>query len=596
MTSHTQASKLYMKAKLGFKKLVSYDLNDPEEPENPADVKVRLQKMELLEKKLKVQRNICAFGVVLTVTVYFLFWYFSDCWALPFQESPCKQPRTLPLLATNQSTLAETVDEFVTRYNLAVEMVDLILAERHALFNTAKNDISQLLSQHSADLRAFGAVKREDERLEYVEDEIGKSHLFVLMFLVGFMMITGSLIEEIKKSTHSGMDNKEVVAEEMKSSQNARLKKLKRRIPLLYAVTFICIAVELALFFVFLAGIYYGNAPAYRDAKHNTIESCKEQKNCKEKESFSDYVSFLTQLNSSMQESSVGIKTSLSSSILEVRQSVWHYESKAIATAIDHYYDLKQYHVDRRTMPRAIGIVLPEPILYFIVIPILFINFVIFVVWATAEGSVWEYNVAVTSFHRLTQGEVYSFPNEEGILYMWNDEDTLAVGKKYVIGEEHLHLAIQEALKKKIFAYVFDLGDVAKNLVHKKKVRADTLEVMAKMTGVKYEVKAGKVRVTKGSVKEDGIVYDVKTKLSGKDAIKAAMKLHTLLGQHVLDRAEKISETVRDLEAEDKKDKNMSYIEQLKGEMEKLQKMLRLVEHSLVELTLYNIEHFVGTK
>lgn len=97
-----------------FQKLLSIELSDPEDPEKPKDVKERIQKMELLEKKLKIQRNVCAFGVIFTLAVYFLYWYKSECWTLPFQESPCKEPRALPLFVTNQSTLSKTVNEFVS--------------------------------------------------------------------------------------------------------------------------------------------------------------------------------------------------------------------------------------------------------------------------------------------------------------------------------------------------------------------------------------------------------------------------------------------------------------------------------------------------
>ncbi|KAI1716819.1 hypothetical protein Ddc_10192 [Ditylenchus destructor] len=394
MTRNTHASKLFLKDKLGVKKLVSYDLDDSEDHENPADIKDKLQKMEILEKKLKIQRNICAFAVIFTVAFYFLIWYFSDCWALPFQKSPCKQPRTLPLFRTNQSTLAEAVDEFVsklqpqvTKYHLAVEM---ILSERQAFFNATKNEIGQLLSLHSADLVAFGALKREDERLKRVKNGIEFSYLMIPLFLAGFLIITGCIIVGITESKHSGMDNKETVTEKMENSQNARLKKLKRRIRYLYIPTLICIAAELALFSVFLTGIYSGNIPLYQDAKVQiSIESCRTQKNLKEKEFFCDYLSFLTQLNSSLEESCVGIKDALSSHVLEIRQMAWHYESKAIATAIDHYYDLKQYHVDRRVMPLEIGNVLPDSGIFFIVILPLILDFVFFYGWATAEGSVW---------------------------------------------------------------------------------------------------------------------------------------------------------------------------------------------------------------
>ncbi|KAI1709504.1 hypothetical protein DdX_11291 [Ditylenchus destructor] len=366
-----------------FQKLLSIELGDSEDPEKPEDVKDRLQKMEFLEKKLKFQRNICAFGVVSTVAVYFIIWCFSDCWALPFQESACKRIRDLPLISTNQSTLAEAVDEFVsalesqvTKYHVVIEMSTL--AERQALFNATKNEIGQLLSQNSADLVAFGALKREDEQLKNLYLSNKHSYVVSLLFLLGFMLSTAYVLDKMEKLKHTGIE-----------SLNARLKKLKSRIPLLYIATFIYIAAELALFFLLVAGIYHGNAAWYRDPKYNAVENCTAVKNWNEKGTFSDYHCFLTQLNSSLEESCVGINNALSSPVLETRQMAWHYESRSIATAIEHYSDLKQYPVDRQTMPRKIGHALPPPTVFVVGIFLLFIDFVIFLMWATSKGSVW---------------------------------------------------------------------------------------------------------------------------------------------------------------------------------------------------------------
>ncbi|KAI1716809.1 hypothetical protein Ddc_10186 [Ditylenchus destructor] len=80
---------------------------------------------------------------------------------------------------------------------------------------------------------------------------------------------------------------------------------------------------------------------------------------------------------------------SFMASPLEVRQTVRLYESNDIYAAIENHQDLKQYNVDRRTMPQKIGKVPPSAEWIAIFCFLHFINFVVFLFWAQEKGSVW---------------------------------------------------------------------------------------------------------------------------------------------------------------------------------------------------------------
>ncbi|KAI1709486.1 hypothetical protein DdX_11273 [Ditylenchus destructor] len=82
----------------------------------------------------------------------------------------------------------------------------------------------------------------------------------------------------------------------------------------------------------------------------------------------------------------------MESPILEVRQTIWHYESESFEEAIERHLDLKKHTVDRRTMPRKIGN--GHSKLYYI--PCMVMAICVFCLsgfafreWAAAEGSVW---------------------------------------------------------------------------------------------------------------------------------------------------------------------------------------------------------------
>ncbi|KAI1709224.1 hypothetical protein Ddc_13936 [Ditylenchus destructor] len=312
----------------------------------PTDVKKRLQKMELLACNLMVQLILCVFAVIFTVTVYFLKYQSSKCWALPFQESPCKRSRALPSIATNQSTLSDAVDEFVlalqteiSAFYSVVEVPFTLL--RQSLFTFTKTKIGQLLNQHSADLVAFGALKREDERLEELELAIEEGYFQIfnfqyalIIFLLCFVAIPIVLLNSFKPiEKHK---QKKSSAEESENSENIRLKKLKRRIPFLYIGTFVCIAVELALFFMLVAGVYHGNSPVFRGYKNfkcNATDSCDVLRQCEVKVSFSDYLSFSTELESNLDKRIAELGTSMGSPNLENCVSVAYYVTASFVTA-----------------------------------------------------------------------------------------------------------------------------------------------------------------------------------------------------------------------------------------------------------------------
>ncbi|KAI1716850.1 hypothetical protein Ddc_10223 [Ditylenchus destructor] len=356
----------------------------------------QMERMEWLENKLEVQRKISAFGVIFTVAVYFLFWYNTECWALPFQESPCKQTRDLPLLQTNHSTLAETVDEFTLALRTEIAKIrDTIeishLAERQALSNATKKEILQLFSQHSPNLVAFTALKREDERLHEMENAIADGYWLIIPFLIisGIFLI---IIRVQTKDCYLGTSNRTMTPSEIENSQTARLKHLKRRIPLLYFVTFTCIAIEVALFFMFVGGNYYGGSSTFFYRFNWNADDCSVAQYYKYKLkydcTFTDYPSSGNKLETVLNRH-VDKLNSFMSSPLETRQKVWLHEIDIIDAAIDKHLELKKYHVDRRTMPRKIGNVLPGAFFFICSLPFLFFWLVCFLLWAKESGSVW---------------------------------------------------------------------------------------------------------------------------------------------------------------------------------------------------------------
>ncbi|KAI1716853.1 hypothetical protein Ddc_10226 [Ditylenchus destructor] len=375
-----------LKNKIGCKETAAIDLNNSchdksQDLEKSTDVKERLQKMELLAMKLECQRDICAFVVILTIVVYFLIWYNTECWALPFQESPCMQPRDLPLISTNQSTLAEEVDEFIlalrsqiTKFHDAIQTTDQV--ERHKLSNITKAEIGQLMHLHSEDLSAFGALKGEDDRIWDMDLGIFNTYCLTFISLLYICTLMAILIPNML-AQYKLPEIKKIRFVEAKNV-NARLKQLKREIPMINIATLICIAAEITLLSVFIAGHYYsGSSPMAfgPQSGYNTV-----------------YLNFSTNLESTLNKRFAKLDNAMESPVLEVRQSIWQYESEAFETAIEQHLGLKKHTVDRRTMPRKIGNGLFNgySVLYMILaIVLLCLYYKLFREWAAAEGSVW---------------------------------------------------------------------------------------------------------------------------------------------------------------------------------------------------------------
>ncbi|KAI1709499.1 hypothetical protein DdX_11286 [Ditylenchus destructor] len=390
MTPGKQVSRL--KTKINFKRLASIELSDSEDPEKPATGKERLKKLEHLAEKLKVQLKICAYWVIFTVAVYLVIWYNSECWALPFQESPCKRIRDLPSIEIDRNTLGETVDEFtlalraqIAKFPDMIEMPDL--TDRQAASNATKNAVRQLLSQHASDLVGFGARKREDARLKDVEKAIADGYMLIGVFCWIYATFMITLAYAVDTCKQPGIDSKTMDSiDEQENTENSRLIQLKRRVSLLYIATFICIAAGIALFFIFMVEQYfYGSSTVFKEFKCNFDETGEAKKSCP----FTDYRNFSTKLEESLKREFSKMEMFMTSPI-EVRRAIWLYEIDAIDTHIERHQDLKQYHVDRRTMPREIGRVPPAPmsIFFSLLMFILSIPFS-FYVWVTVKGSVW---------------------------------------------------------------------------------------------------------------------------------------------------------------------------------------------------------------
>ncbi|KAI1706006.1 hypothetical protein DdX_13233 [Ditylenchus destructor] len=369
--SKTNYLNVRQKNKVVCKNSVAIDMNDSNDLKKSTGIRKRLQKTEVLARKLKVQLITWASLVIFTIAVYFLLWYSSECWALPFQESPCKKPRALPSILTNHCTLAGLVDEFtcelrslMLKFNDTIEMPQF--DEQKALSNAIKNEIEQLFSLYSSNLVAFGTLRREELRLQYVERGIKIGYAVVVFFPAFYYFFIVILYCAVRNYKHPETDSK-ILAEEQQDSQKARLKQLKRRVPLLYIAKFMCLAAEVTLLCIFTYGNYRGNSPFFVNVCNYDVIGGNE---CP----FTNYLSFATKLQTNLNERLDKFDTSMGSPNLEVRRLTYEWQSEAITAAIEHHLDLKQYHVDRRTMPREIGNVPLDPILCLVFILVLYIE------------------------------------------------------------------------------------------------------------------------------------------------------------------------------------------------------------------------------
>ncbi|KAI1708023.1 hypothetical protein Ddc_14542 [Ditylenchus destructor] len=382
----------WIKDKISFQNFTSLEVSDPEDPKKFVNVQAQIQKMERLEKKLADQKWYCEATVAhiaFIVAIYPFMWYFFQCWTLPFQESPCKHTGSLPLMVTNQSTLADAVDEFtfalrdqIAKFRIAIEMPHL--SERRALSNVTVSGIGQLLSDHSVDMAGFGSIKQEDERLKNVEEAIDSGYAIIFfVFLPMIVAIVIVLTSTVKICKNPGPIKCGNPGEKMltgvqtyENLQRTRLKHLKR-ISLLYIAIFVCIAAEVTLLIMLTVSQYYsGNVSVFYVRACGEKTSGKVEKNC----TFTDYLSFSTKLQTSVNKHTAKLDSFMASS-LDVRQTAWMYEIDAIDTLIEnHIADLKAYDVDRRTMPRKIGNILPS-VLNSIIFPILYWFIVLFFIF-----------------------------------------------------------------------------------------------------------------------------------------------------------------------------------------------------------------------
>ncbi|KAI1709490.1 hypothetical protein DdX_11277 [Ditylenchus destructor] len=324
--------------------------------------------LELLLEKVKIQFNICFAGVLFTILGYLAIWSMSRCCELPFQESSCTARNIVPLPSTNYSTLGEEVDKFVSAsWSKIPDLYDVIdmpsLADRQRTFGIIDYDLWELIQDHSANLAAFGAIKREDERREELEEAVGDGYAILLLFgfivLLFYAVIAACLNGKSGSPKWSHFDGLEKLsAEESDNFRNARQKKIKRQIPMFYMATWTCFMVQLGLYAGFFKSQYYtGHCPIFYDIEQSTLDL------------------HLVELNKTMQSPN-----------LEVRQLGWKYEYNAIEAAFRHHTQLKQYNVDRNVMPRKINYA-PRNIIFLILC--FMCNILVIGFWAMQEGSVW---------------------------------------------------------------------------------------------------------------------------------------------------------------------------------------------------------------
>ncbi|KAI1716833.1 hypothetical protein Ddc_10206 [Ditylenchus destructor] len=344
-----------------------------------------LRDLELKLQQLKLLFYFCFIGIVLTVIAF--LYNREECCALPFEESACGPRDVFAHFATNQSTLYGKVDEFLAIaqskiFNLHDAIEFPSLTDRQKTFEVTKDELWQLFAQHSANLAAFGAIKRENERRKEFEEAVlnGWSLLMIFVFFGG--LYNGLIGIKLKFTIRPNLRHLDVLRrlskDERENLQNSRMRKLKRQIPIFYLATLICILVEVGLYVTFMAGQYYtGSCATYKNRQTYLAKS------------FTNYTNYTDELQSTLEVHIKKLNTTMQYSALETRQLGWYYEYEAIKPALAHYNGLKKYHVDRNTMPRHIRGATPRTVTCVVSGICLFFNFVFLANWANQEGSVW---------------------------------------------------------------------------------------------------------------------------------------------------------------------------------------------------------------
>ncbi|KAI1709489.1 hypothetical protein DdX_11276 [Ditylenchus destructor] len=316
-----------------------------------------LEQLEILLQKLKIQFYFCFGGILFTILGYLAIWSMSRCCELPFQESSCTARNIVPLPSTNYSTLGEEVDEFIaTARAIAFNLHDAIdlpsLTDRQQTFEIIDYDLWQLIQQHSANLAAFGDIKREDERLEELEVAVTSGYIIPVEFsLIGaivFILMAMLLNDKSKSPKLSKVDSKKKLsAEESDNSRNVCLKKLKRQIPMFYMATLICFLVQMGFYVAFFKSqSSAGHCPLYIciETKRAQILRVGQEKYLPK--SFSDYHDFADKLQLTLDLHLEELNRTIQSTNLEVREIGWKYEYYAIEAAFRHHHsELKQYLV-----------------------------------------------------------------------------------------------------------------------------------------------------------------------------------------------------------------------------------------------------------
>ncbi|KAI1716841.1 hypothetical protein Ddc_10214 [Ditylenchus destructor] len=364
---------------------------------SPAGVS-SLEQLELLFKKLRIQFFFCFTGILLTILAYSIVRSNDQCCEFPFKESSCVAKSVLPPFRTNHSTLGKEIDEFIADSRAKVSTLhDAIqmhsLTDRQRTLDAMKGELWELAERHSANLAAFGAIKREDERMEELEVAITDGYaIFIFFSMFGSVYIFMlPWVNERSRSNLPQIDRvEEKSAEEDENSHNSRIKKLKRRIPIFYLATLICILVQLGLYVTFLAGQYYsGSCPIYA-----TIESIRRDKLKWGKtylpKSFTNYTTYSDELQSTLDLHLEELNKSMQSPTLEVRELGWNYEYKAIEAAFRHHTELKQYHVDRNSaMPRQISYAPQSAKCRFLMVIAITLDSIFIGSWVLKESAIW---------------------------------------------------------------------------------------------------------------------------------------------------------------------------------------------------------------
>ncbi|KAI1716835.1 hypothetical protein Ddc_10208 [Ditylenchus destructor] len=271
-----------------------------------------------------------------------------------------------------------------------------ILTDRQKTLEASIKELEKLNEQHSENLAAFGAIKREDERREEFLDAVDNGYtVFAIFAFFGAFyigMMDGRLLDlklKLRRIRVADLNRvAELPAKESGNSQTASIKKMKRQIPILYLTTLTCVIVHFSLIASFLAGQYYtGSCPIYG------LPSVKREKTLGtgELSSFSDYHTFAGKLQSTLDSHLQELNKTMQSPNLDAREIGWKYESIAIEAVFQNHTNLKQHQVDRNA---TISGQIRYPLINFKVQMFLemsvMVNVIFIGLWAIPEGSIWQ--------------------------------------------------------------------------------------------------------------------------------------------------------------------------------------------------------------